>query len=216
MKRRKPDPALDERIALSALVRERRTHHLFEKPSVDKGKTQQEAKAIGSFYTVVPDIIDYLARETIGRKLQDASDDEAARKLTVCDPACGAGFLLIGAAEYIFAWWARHLGHEVSPEERSRIVREQLYGVDLDAKAVDECRKNLAEIGGCSPDEIVNVRHGNALIGFRETPDEFAELRPDDADMVRVYRSILDGIEKRLAEYVITDPTPRDVTTATT
>lgn len=161
------------------LVLERRAMRPAVKTeSVDELKDLGQRKALGSFYTPAA-IVDYMVEKTVGRKLPTTISDQAARSITIVDPSCGDGNFLIGAAEYLLAWWWLRLGRDVSAVERARIIREQLFGVDIDPAGVAGCRKNLATIAGCEPDDIHNVRCGNSLIGIKQTTaEEFAKLGP--------------------------------------
>lgn len=166
------------RIVADLVLERRAAAPPVKTESVDQQKSRAEAKELGSFYTPAV-IVDYIVQGTLGRKLDPDISDQAARIVTIIDPACGDGNFLIGAAEYLLAWWWLRLGHEVSPCERARIIRTQLYGVDLDPDAVAGCKKNLAKLAGCDPEDIYNVRCGNSLIGITQTtPEQYATLGP--------------------------------------
>ncbi|GIU83210.1 MAG: hypothetical protein D6687_03185 [Acidobacteria bacterium] len=61
--------------------------------------------------------------------------NDALRKITVCDPACGSGSFLVGMLLVLDDLQARAnkiLGIEETPyERRRRIIGEQLYGIDV-------------------------------------------------------------------------------------
>ncbi len=140
-----------------------------------------------------------------------ASSREAARildrvsKLRILDPACGSGSFLLGAYEFLLQW---HLDFYVNNEptrwakgsrpvlvqisggnwrltiaERKRILLDNLYGVDIDAQAVEttklslllkvlegETQQSLQPVlrmlqERALPDLGDNIKCGNSLIG---------------------------------------------------
>lgn len=113
-------------------------------------------RAVGGYYT--PDyLVDFVVDHTVGASLHGL-DAEAALQLRVLDPACGGGVFLLAAAERI----ERHCveaGHPAGPELRGRIARDCLFGIDIDAAAVDVCRLALALRGG----DVGNIICGDAL-----------------------------------------------------
>ncbi|MDI7268359.1 MAG: N-6 DNA methylase, partial [Myxococcota bacterium] len=162
----------------------------------------------GAVYTpswVVRRIID----RTLG-PLTEGKDPEAILHLRVVDPACGSGSFLIGIYDHIeravLAWCADHRNDprageftvgaggdmRLRPQAARVIIDNCLYGVDIDAEAVEVARMSLALrfVEGAAqdapdePSELLrsvgrNVRHGNSLVG-----PEFAGLG-FDPDRVR-------------------------------
>ena len=61
---------------------------------------------------------------------------------TFFDPACGNGNLLVAVAE-----WKIALGYEAST------IAASLFGNDINAEAVAECKQRLAELLGVPPPE---------------------------------------------------------------
>jgi len=102
---------------------------------------------------------------------------EVLRGLTVCDPACGSGAFLIRAYDALFHYYAmtitelEHLGgkatsdlFDVVPE---MILSRNLYGVDLQAEAVEIAQLSLwlrsARPGKTLADLSRNIVCGNSL-----------------------------------------------------
>ncbi len=100
------------------------------------------------------------------------------RSLRVCDPACGSGAFLIQAYDYLEDVYDEVVtalclrqggGNEKLYEEISRtILRENLFGVDLSAEAVEITQLALwirtARRGQSLSDLSDNVRCGNSLV----------------------------------------------------
>lgn len=129
-----------------------------------------QRKTDGVFYTpdhIVRSIVDY----TLGAYLRD---HEAAlshrdylaflRSIRVLDPACGAGAFLLHVFDVLLAEHQR-AGAELNPR---RILRENIYGVDLNAESVQLTRQVLglrSGIGAAPPSELDGtIKCGNSLI----------------------------------------------------
>lgn len=145
----------------------------------------RERQQSASFYT--PEV---LTRFTVGQALEELLDQDDTTTpaddiltMTVCEPALGSGAFAIEAvrqlAEEYLKRKERELGQRVDPEERPQVLQRikasialhQVYGVDLNATAVE-----LAEIslwldtmaaGLQAPWFGLRLRRGNSLIGAR-------------------------------------------------
>jgi hypothetical protein len=115
---------------------------------------------------------------------------EVARALltvTVCDPACGSGSLLVAAADRIARRVAEAREGNRSPDALRRAMREVvgtcIYGVDVSTEAVERAKDRLrlaADVPGMTPPFLDGrVRPGNALIGA--SPDLIESGIPDEA-----------------------------------
>ena len=130
---------------------------------------------------------------------------EVARALlavSVCDPACGSGGLLVAAARRIARRVAEAREGNRSPDALRRAMREVvgscIYGVDASRHAVERTKDRLrlaADVPGMTPPFLDGrVRQGNALIGASPDliesgiPDE--AFRPADGDDRRHARSL--------------------------
>lgn len=122
-----------------------------------------EVKKAGGVYYTPRYIVDYIIRNTIGKKLDTLSLKDA-EKVTVCDPACGSGSFLIRAYKYLLDWYLTQYladeqkisqykkkgilvetmsGTELALEEKKRILLTHIYGVDLDVQAVEVTKLSL-------------------------------------------------------------------------
>ncbi|HHH81675.1 MAG TPA: hypothetical protein ENL35_01650, partial [Chloroflexi bacterium] len=157
------------------------------KQVVDK---RAKRKAQGIYYT--PQfVVRYIVGQTLGRLLEER-DYEQARQVKVLDMACGSGSFLIEAFDVLDRYLARMRGQQTPLSRfsgegpgvraagdmhdyarRMEILTGNLYGVDLDAQAVEIARLNLllkaVNQRGRLP-ELTNIRQGNSLISG--TPEE--------------------------------------------
>lgn len=114
-------------------------------------------KSGGIYYTPQP-IVHYVIEQTIDVSLQHSHRDVSteylyqADTLRIVDPACGGGAFLVAAYQRLLDWHLRSYktseNHFAKLErgadgqwkltfaERSRILQEHIYGVDLDPQAV--------------------------------------------------------------------------------
>ena len=119
-------------------------------------------KAGGVFYTPTY-IVKYIVEQTIGKKLADCTPENAS-SITICDPACGSGSFLVGAFKYLLNWYldkysknkteenknlktgkliSTRNGIALSIQEKQRILTTHIYGVDIDAQAVEVTKLSL-------------------------------------------------------------------------
>lgn len=141
-----------------------------------------------------------------------------ALSLRVVDPACGSGSFLLGAYQYLLDWHLNYyLNHDpqshsrgknpplvateggeyrLTTETKKRILTSNIYGVDIDAQAVEVTKLSLllklleGETGQLAlgfervlPDLGQNIRCGNSLIGW----DYFqGQMFPDEEEIHRI------------------------------
>ena len=141
----------------------------------------QKRKFQGIYYT--PDfIVDYIVRNTVGKILDKVQSEEELKKIRVLDPACGSGSFLIRAFDEFYNAYKRVNNIKVEEnslfdfELKKKILLYNLYGVDIDLRAVEICKLNLMikvlentnfmEIKGKKllPNFSLNIRCGNSLL----------------------------------------------------
>ena len=141
-----------------------------------------------------------------------------ALSLRIVDPACGSGSFLLGAYQYLLDWHLNYyLTHDpaahtrgknpplvaaeggeyrLTTEAKKQILTSSIYGVDIDAQAVEVTKLSLllklleGETGQLAlgfervlPDLGNNIRCGNSLIGW----DYFeGQMFPDEEEIHRV------------------------------
>ncbi len=139
---------------------------------VDGGRIEiqdrpEVAKAGGVYYTPTH-VVDYIVRQTLGPLLHESGISQirgdGAKSLRVIDPACGSGSFLLGAYQVLLDWyldryladrskWGRGTraviredgrgGWRLTTAERKAVLLRHIYGVDLDAQAVEVTRLSL-------------------------------------------------------------------------
>ncbi|WP_333745577.1 N-6 DNA methylase [Streptomyces sp. IBSBF 2950] len=163
------------------------TRHSDGTATVDRKDLAVRA-ILGSWYTP-PQVAEAMCRLSIGPQLDRlAQHPDPGNLLQVLsiDPACGAGVFLIEAARLIAGRLAERVSG-VSPAPAAHmkhalplVMRECIFGVDIDPVAVDLARMALwLEIDGREPFGFMdrNVIVGNALDD--EMPPAFTERRGD-------------------------------------
>ena len=143
-----------EKFLGKTLVREWRTIKTEFKPDVKK--------AWGVFYTPQY-IVDYIVKNTVWEILKWKNPKQAL-ELNIVDPACGSGAFLIWAYDYILNWFIeQHTskpeiikksikegkiyqykeGYHLSFAYKKDILKNMIYGVDIDRQAVAVSRLSL-------------------------------------------------------------------------
>lgn len=136
------------------------------KKGLSVGKNAKKRKEQGIYYTPTF-IVDYIVRNALKPVLDRCKSVNDLKKIKVLDPACGSGSFLIKALE-IIADKYRDFNCKVDEFTKIEIIMENLYGVDLDAQAVEIARLNLLintlEQRGIMPSLDKNIKNGNSLI----------------------------------------------------
>ncbi|MBU0717119.1 MAG: N-6 DNA methylase [Planctomycetes bacterium] len=171
-----------------------------------------EVKKAGGVYYTPAYIVAYIVKHTVGKLVTEAGAPTKVANLRILDPACGSGSFLLVAYQYLLDWhlnWylendpERHARKKTPPiyqsprrdptspgpswrltvAERKRILLNNIYGVDIDAQAVEVTKLSLLlkVLEGESqqsldnqlrlfheralPDLADNIKCGNSLIG---------------------------------------------------
>lgn len=129
-----------------------------------KVEDKPEVKKAGGVYYTPTYVVEYIVANTIG-KLADGKTPKQVAKLRIVDPACGSGSFLLGAYEFLLKWhldfylkhdpskWAKGRNPtlvqasggswKLTIAERKRILLDNIYGVDIDAQAVETTKLSL-------------------------------------------------------------------------
>lgn len=136
---------------LGKIIRITPAHHakVEEKPEVRKA---------GGVYYTPQYVVDYIVRNTVGKLIEGKAPNDIS-SIKIVDPACGSGSFLIGALHYLFEYHRNFYNHNnysrykknspltpdghLSVSEKKRILLNNIYGVDLDANAVEVTKLSL-------------------------------------------------------------------------
>ena len=157
-----------------------------------------EVRKAGGVYYTPKYIVDYIVKNTVGKVIEGKTPKQI-EKIRILDPACGSGSFLIGAFQYLIDYHVRYLtahpkeahvhplfpdlipdgngGHRLSVTRKARILRNNLYGVDIDPQAVEITmmslylkalegeKSQLPPKQSLLPELKYNIICGNSLIG---------------------------------------------------
>jgi type I restriction-modification system DNA methylase subunit/predicted type IV restriction endonuclease len=168
-----------------------------------KVEEKPEVRKAGGVYYTPTYIVNYIVRNTVGKLLEGKTPKDVV-KLKILDPACGSGTFPLGAYQYLLDWhldW--FINHEpeklatgknppifqskdgwaLTTSKKKEILLNNIYGVDIDAQAVEVTKLSLLlkvlegesqeTIGSqlsllqerVLPDLSKNIQCGNSLIG---------------------------------------------------
>ena len=171
-----------------------------------KVEEKPEVKKAGGVYYTPTYIVDYIVEQTVGQLVagKNPGPKGAVSNLKILDPACGSGSFLLGAYQFLLDWHLEAYQEEgnkwsqgrtpriyqtvkdewrLTTDERKRILLNNIYGVDIDAQAVEVTKlslllKVLEEESSQTlatqlmmfqeralPDLGNNIKCGNSLIG---------------------------------------------------
>ena len=175
-----------------------------------KIEEKPEVRKAGGVYYTPKYIVDYIVENTVGKLLKGKKPKDV-EKLKIVDPACGSGSFLIGAYQYLLDWHLKYYiknptrktkDNPLSPDgnlttaEKKRILLNNIYGVDIDAQAVEVTKLNLllkaleGETKASIDKQLTffnervlpnlgdNIKCGNSLIGtdfYDEQPGLFTD-----------------------------------------
>ena len=170
-----------------------------------KIEEKPEVRKAGGVYYTPQYIVEYIVKNTVG-KLVDGKTPKEIEKIKIVDPACGSGSFLLGAFEYLLNYhidWYHQKGYAtkkakdlptgqasnpftpqgtLTTHEKKRILLSNIFGVDLDANAVEvtklslllKCMEGETEASikqqislfqdRVLPDLDNNIKDGNSLI----------------------------------------------------
>ena len=185
-----------------------------------KVEEKPEVRKSGGVYYTPTNVVDYLVRYTVGTLLEEAGTPKKAASLRILDPACGSGSFLINVYQSLLNWhleWYHKDGIEkhskgrnpkvyqgprsewrLTTAERKRILKNSVYGVDVDPQAVEVTKLSLLlkVLEGESADRLAsqlklfreralpdlrgNIKCGNSLVGTDYYAESQAVLFPED------------------------------------
>jgi type I restriction-modification system DNA methylase subunit len=167
-------------------------------PQRIKVEEKPEVRKAGGVYYTPKYIVDYIVKNTVGKIIEGKSPRQIAN-MKILDPACGSGSFLLGAYQCLIDYHLRYyLEHpkeaqtlslfpywKMSPDdftlpihEKAKILRNNIFGVDIDPQAVEITMMSLylkaleGERGLLPKKQHLlpplgnNIKCGNSLIGY--------------------------------------------------
>jgi len=162
-----------------------------------KIEEKPEVRKAGGVYYTPQYIVNYIVKNTVGEKIKNLTPKEI-EKITILDPACGSGSFLIGAYQYLLDY---HLEYYTKPDniktalknqliaqtdehsyrltisEKQKILKNNIYGVDIDAQAVEVSKFSLmlklmeTESDKTMQQELLPLSHVEGKKGMKILPD---------------------------------------------
>ncbi len=125
-----------------------------------KVEEKPEVRKAGGVYYTPQYIVDYIVKNTVGKKIEGLTPDEI-KAVKILDPACGSGSFLLGAFGYLMRyhceWYAAHRsdkkyhkeymetpdGIRLSAAKKADILKNNIFGVDIDREATEVAMMSL-------------------------------------------------------------------------
>ena len=141
------------------------------------GKSKRKEQGI---YYTPKGIVNYIVDNTVGKYLRGAKNLKSVKNLKIVDPACGSGSFLISAVSELNDYYSRNIKDYkgLSPSDKLELIKKNIYGVDLDERAVSIAKLNVylkvlsstkqKAVGGHAtllPELRTNIKVGNSIIG---------------------------------------------------
>lgn len=167
-------------------------------PQRVKVEEKPEVRKAGGVYYTPKYIVDYIVKNTVSKIVEGKTPRQIAN-IKILDPACGSGSFLLGAYQYLIEYHLRYYREhpkdaqtlhlfpywKISPEEftlpiheKAKILRNNIFGVDIDPQAVEITMMSLylkaleGERGLLPKKQHLlpslgdNIKCGNSLIGY--------------------------------------------------
>jgi len=124
-----------------------------------------EVRKAGGVYYTPEYIVEYIVKQTVGELIDNKTPDEIS-KIKILDPSCGSGSFLLGAYQYLLDYHLKYYNQlriknyelrnskkklellltpegNLSSQEKKRILLNNIFGVDIDAQAVEVTKLSL-------------------------------------------------------------------------
>ena len=141
----------------------------------NEDKQKSKRKSQGIYYTPKY-IVEFIVKETLGEILKKTKPKDIS-KIKVLDPACGSGSFLTATYDKILEHLTKQ-NPQTSLFDKFNILKENIFGVDLDAQAVEIAQLNLLLKVLSQKTKLPTLQHnvasGNSLIsGNTETLEKY-------------------------------------------
>jgi hypothetical protein len=163
-----------------------------------------EVRKAGGVYYTPEYVVRYIVDNTVGKLISGKTPDQIA-EMRFADIACGSGSFLLGVFDLLLTYHGQYYNDNrkkakkgdciahggrlyLSLRKKREILLNNIYGVDIDAQAVEVCQLSLylrllkdettgsahqyllefehtAQMKKLLPDLSKNIRYGNSLIG---------------------------------------------------
>ncbi len=165
-------------------------------------KKEEVRKAGGVFYTPQY-IVEYIVENTVGKLIEGKTPKEI-EKIKIVDPACGSGSFLLGAFQYLVKyhvkWYHEHPaeakkakalapsltgknGGGLTPSAKKNILLNNIFGVDIDANAVEVTKLSL----------LLKCMEGETEASIKQQLSLYHErVLPDLDDNIKAGNSLID------------------------
>jgi type I restriction-modification system DNA methylase subunit len=173
----------------------------IDKSHKAKIEEKPEVRKAGGVYYTPQYIVDYIVKNTVG-KLVDGKTPNEVSKLKIVDPACGSGSFLLGAYQFLLDWhkeiYSKEIIHSsrrgtkgdvltaegsLTTSEKKRILLNNIFGVDIDANAVEVTKLSL----------LLKCLEGETSASIEHQLSMFNErVLPTLDDNVKVGNSLID------------------------
>jgi hypothetical protein len=172
-----------------------------------EGSKGNARKTSGSYYTpdsLVQELLDSALEPIIQQRISGATDPEVALlSITVCDPACGSGHFLLGAARRLATRLAQLRAQGTPSGDDFRhalrdVITHCIFGVDRNPMAIELARMSLW-LEAMTPDRPLgfldhHLQCGDALLGLADLSaleqgipkDAFKALSGDDKEVSKL------------------------------
>ena len=156
-----------------------------KRAKLSESKTHRKEQGI---YYTPSYIVDYIVKNTVGEFIKTHTPEEI-KNVKILDPACGSGSFLIRAYKELERYWEKKYRTEHGLQEtlkfddaedfysmKVEILKNNIFGVDLDPKAVEIAQLNLllqiSEKGEKLPLLQNKIKVGNSLIDDPNVSDK--------------------------------------------
>jgi len=163
-----------------------------KRAKLEESKTHRKEQGI---YYTPSYIVDYIIKNTVGDYIRTHTPEEI-KKVRILDPSCGSGSFLIRAYKELENYWKQNsdfaqltLDSEEFYSKKVEILKNNIFGVDLDPKAVEIAQLNLllqiSEKGEKLPLLQNNIKVGNSLIDDPSITDKAFKWEEEFPEIIK-------------------------------